>query len=179
MHDVATHPEKQIFHNTWLVWQLLYSPNRACDDGVLVVLLRGTKGNHGASTFILIRKNRYLVTPAVVSPTRNGRSRAQTSIFTIENRFFWSIWRLRPVGHRTASAESLEATCGPQTIPGVDPKQLQSAIRWTLDLNIWTLDLNRWTLDLHRWILELNRWTLNSINRKTLDLNRWLLGFTC
>ena len=34
---------------------------------------------------------------------------------------------------------------------GVDPKQCQSAIRWTLDLNIWTLDLNRWTLDLHMW----------------------------
>ena len=66
------------------------------------------------------------------------------------------------------SAEILEARSGPQ-----------SAIRWTLDLNIWTLDLNRWTLDLHRWILDLNRWTLNSINRKTLDLNRWLLGFTC
>ena len=77
-------------------------------------------------------------------------------------------WLLSSGGHGTGSAEILEASRGPQ-----------SAMRWTLDLNIWTLDLNRWTLDLHRWILDLNRWTLNSINRKTLDLNRWLLGFTC
>ena len=32
-----------------------------------------------------IRKNRYLVTLARVSPRRNNRSRAQTSIFAIEN----------------------------------------------------------------------------------------------
>ena len=34
----------------------------------------------------MIRKNRYLLTLARVSPRRNNRSRAQTSIFTIENR---------------------------------------------------------------------------------------------
>ena len=33
----------------------------------------------------MIRKNRYLVTLARVSPRRNNRSRAQTSIFAIEN----------------------------------------------------------------------------------------------
>ena len=36
-------------------------------------------------SLILIRKNRYLVTLALVSSRRNSRSRAQTSIFTIEN----------------------------------------------------------------------------------------------
>ena len=37
------------------------------------------------SSFILIRKNAYLVTLALVSPTRNRRSRAQTPIFMLEN----------------------------------------------------------------------------------------------
>ena len=37
-------------------------------------------------SIFLIRKNRYLVTLARVSPRRNNRSRAQTSIFAIENR---------------------------------------------------------------------------------------------
>ena len=36
-------------------------------------------------SIFLIRKNRYLVTLARVSPRRNNRSRAQTSIFAIEN----------------------------------------------------------------------------------------------
>ena len=36
----------------------------------------------------MIRKNWYLVTLALVSPRRNSRSRAQTSIFTIENQHF-------------------------------------------------------------------------------------------
>ena len=36
-------------------------------------------------SFFLIRKNRYLVTLARVSPRRNNRSRAQTPIFAIEN----------------------------------------------------------------------------------------------
>ena len=39
----------------------------------------------GSIDFFLIRKNRYLVTLARVSPRRNNRSRAQTSIFAIEN----------------------------------------------------------------------------------------------
>ena len=64
----------------------------------------------------MIRKHRYLVTPAVVSPTRNSRSRAQTSIFTIENRYF--LVQMAPQASRPldVSAESLEAR-SPQ--PGV------------------------------------------------------------
>ena len=65
---------------------------------------------------VLIRKNAYLVTLALVSPRRNRRSRAQTSIFTIENHHFlvqmtpWASWP------PDVSAESLEARI-PQ--PGV------------------------------------------------------------
>ena len=39
-----------------------------------------------------LKKKHYLVTLALVSPRRNRRLRAQTSIFTIENHFFWSKW---------------------------------------------------------------------------------------
>ena len=42
-------------------------------------------GVRGRYSYFLIRKNRYLVTLARVSPRRNNRSRAQTSIFAIEN----------------------------------------------------------------------------------------------
>ena len=38
--------------------------------------------------FILIRKNRYLVTLAVVSPKRNTRSRAQTLLFNMKMKRF-------------------------------------------------------------------------------------------
>ena len=51
-------------------------------------LLRGLERYAGRSALRLIRKNAYLVTLALVSPTRNSRSRAQTSIFTIENQHF-------------------------------------------------------------------------------------------
>ena len=37
---------------------------------------------------MLIRKNAYLVTLALVLPTRNRGSRAQTPIFTVENQHF-------------------------------------------------------------------------------------------
>ena len=37
---------------------------------------------------MLIDKNAYLVTPALVSPTRNKGSQDQTPIFTIENQDF-------------------------------------------------------------------------------------------
>ena len=57
------------------------------DLGGASILIRKNQYLEGGS-FILIRKNRYLVTLAVVSPTRNGRSRAQTPIFTIQNRLF-------------------------------------------------------------------------------------------
>ena len=46
-----------------------------------------------------IRK-KFLVTLAVVSSRRKGWSRAQTSIFTIENHYFWSRWLLRPAGRQ-------------------------------------------------------------------------------
>ena len=46
------------------------------------------KGCARQSSFTLIDKNAYLVTLALVSPTRNRRSRAQTPIFTLENRHF-------------------------------------------------------------------------------------------
>ena len=42
----------------------------------------------GQSSFILIRKKQYLVTLALVSSWRKGWSRAQTSIFTMENQHF-------------------------------------------------------------------------------------------
>ena len=46
----------------------------------------GSRGEVGGKySFFFIRKNRYLVTLARVSPRRNNRSRAQTSIFAIEN----------------------------------------------------------------------------------------------
>ena len=41
-----------------------------------------------ARSLILIRKNQYLVTLALVSSRRNRQSPAQTSIFTIENQHF-------------------------------------------------------------------------------------------
>ena len=65
-----------------------FSPNRACDVGVLTELVRGLERWARGRRSILIRKNAYLVTLALVSPTRNSRSRAQTSIFTIENQHF-------------------------------------------------------------------------------------------
>ena len=42
----------------------------------------------GHSSFILIRKNAYLVTLALVSPTQNRRPRAQTPIFILEKQHF-------------------------------------------------------------------------------------------
>ena len=44
---------------------------------------KGPREVCAAPSFILIRKTAYLVTLALVSPTRNRRSRAQTPIFTI------------------------------------------------------------------------------------------------
>ena len=64
------------------------SPNRACGVGVLTGLLRA-KGYRGVGPPTLIDKNAYLVTPALVSPTRNRWSRAQTWKNTIENKHFF------------------------------------------------------------------------------------------
>ena len=52
------------------------------------MLQRGLERSAGHSSLILIRKKQCLVTLALVSPRRNSRSRAQTSIFTIENQHF-------------------------------------------------------------------------------------------
>ena len=68
--------------------RILIFPKQSFWWGVLTGLQRATKGCRGHSSLILIRKNQYLVTLALVSPRRNRGSRAQTSIFTIENQHF-------------------------------------------------------------------------------------------
>ena len=85
-------------------------------NGVLVVLLRGLEVLARRVPSILIRKNRYLVTPAVVSPRRDSRSRAQTSIFIIENQHFLVQMVPEASWPPDVSAESSEAR-NPQ--PGV------------------------------------------------------------
>ena len=77
---------------------------------------KGPREVRARSSFTLIRKNAYLVTLALVSPRRNRRSRAQTSIFTIENRHFLVQMAPEPSWPPDVSAESLEAR-SPQ--PGV------------------------------------------------------------
>ena len=72
--------------------------------------------NCGHSSFILISKNQYLVTLALVSPRRNSRSRAQTSIYTVENRHFLVQMAPQASWPPDVPAESLEAR-NPQ--PGV------------------------------------------------------------
>ena len=74
------------------------------------------KGAGGRSSFILIRKSQYLVTLALVSSRRNRRSRAQTSIFTIENQHFLVQMAPQASWPPDVPAESLEAR-SPQ--PGV------------------------------------------------------------
>ena len=64
----------------------------------------------------MIRKNAYLVTLALVSPTPNSRSRAQTLIFIIENQHFLVQMAPEASWPPDVSAESLEAR-SPQ--PGV------------------------------------------------------------
>ena len=49
---------------------------------------RALKGPGAHSSFILIRKELYSVSLEIVSPRRNSRSRAQTSIFAIESCLF-------------------------------------------------------------------------------------------
>ena len=63
----------------------------------------------GQSSFILIRKNHYLVTLALVSPTRNRRSRTQKSIFTKENHNFLVQMAPQASWPPDVPAESLEA----------------------------------------------------------------------
>ena len=75
-----------------------------------------TRGWRGRSSFTLIRKNAYLVTLALVSPRRNRRSRAQTSIFTIEDQHFLVQMAPQASWPPDVPAESLEAR-SPQ--PGV------------------------------------------------------------
>ena len=65
------------------------SPNRACGVGVLTELVKTpTSSLRGGWRSTLIDKNAYLVTPALVSPTRNRCPRAQTWKNTIENQYF-------------------------------------------------------------------------------------------
>ena len=64
----------------------------------------------------MTRKNAYLVTLALVSPRRNSWSRAQASIFTIENQYFLVQMAPEASWPPDVSAESLEAR-SPQ--PGV------------------------------------------------------------
>ena len=72
-------------------------------------MLRGLERFARHSSFILIRKKQYLVTLALVSPRRNSRSRAQTSIFMIENQHFLVQMAPRASWPPDVSAESLEA----------------------------------------------------------------------
>ena len=74
------------------------------------------KGFRGHSSLILIRKNQYFVALALVSPKRNNRSRAQTSIFTVENQHVLVQMAPQASWPRDVPAESLEAR-SPQ--PGV------------------------------------------------------------
>ena len=64
----------------------------------------------------MIDKNAYLVTLALVSPTRNSRSRAQTCIFIIDNQHFFAHVAPEASWPPDVPAESLEARI-PQ--PGV------------------------------------------------------------
>ena len=74
------------------------------------------RGAGAHSSFILIGKKQYLATLALVSPRRNRRSRAQTSIFTIENQHFLVQMAPEASWPPDVPAESLEARI-PQ--PGV------------------------------------------------------------
>ena len=56
-----------------------------------------------------MRKNAYLVTLALVSPTRNRGSRAQTSIFTVEKQHFWIQMASQASWPPDVPADSLEA----------------------------------------------------------------------
>ena len=79
----------------------------------------------GGRRSTLIGKNRCLVTLALVSPRRNSRSRAQTSIFTIENQHFLVQMAPEASWPPDVSAESLEAR-SPQ--PGVLSQALLARI---------------------------------------------------
>ena len=79
-------------------------------------MVRGFERSAGRSLFTLIRKNAYLVTLALVSPTRNSRSRAQTSIFTIENQHFLIQMAPQPSWPPSLPADCLQAN-NPQ--PGI------------------------------------------------------------
>ena len=79
-------------------------------------VVKGSREVCAAPSFILTRKNAYLVTLALVSPTRNRRSRAQTPIFTIENQHFLVQMAPHASWPPDVPADSLEAR-SPQ--PGV------------------------------------------------------------
>ena len=70
---------------------------------------RGLEGTAGRLLFILLRNKQYLVTLALVSPTRNRRSRAKTSLFNIENQHFWVQMAPRASCLPGVPADSLDA----------------------------------------------------------------------
>ena len=72
-------------------------------------MLRGLERFAERSSFTLIDKNAYLVTLALVSPTRNRGSRAQTPIFTIENQHFLVQMAPQASWPPDVPADSLEA----------------------------------------------------------------------
>ena len=70
------------------------------------------RGARAVGALTLIDKNAYLVTLALVSPTRNRGSRAQTPIFIIENNLF--VQMAPPASWpRGMPADSLESGFGP------------------------------------------------------------------
>ena len=74
--------------------------------GIRVDSDRNLKESAGQLRSILIRKNKHLVTLALVSFRQNKGSRAQTSIFTAENHHF-----LVQVAPQTSWPPSLPADC--------------------------------------------------------------------
>ena len=94
--------------NFWMSFH--HSPNSACTEGVPTAFQETVGGELGSDcggrTLILIRKNAYLVTLALVSSRRNRGLRAQTSIFTIENQHF-----LVQMAPQTGWQPSLPADC--------------------------------------------------------------------
>ena len=101
------------FHFENMFFMFLIPQTELGSVGVLTVLVKGLETTNAPCAVILIDKNRYLVTPAVVSPRRNSRSRAQTSIFTIENQPFLTQMVPGASWPPDVSAESLEARSGP------------------------------------------------------------------
>ena len=88
---------------------LVDSPNRACGVGVLTVLYQGAYSWYARSARgTLIDKNAYLVTPTLVSPTRNRRSKTETYVASVNFVHFFKF--SVPDGSRAGRAELAELT---------------------------------------------------------------------